>query len=250
MALRTAGGGRGSDPRAAAAHPAPPAYADPVAGQPRWPARCPGAAAADGTEPTLVLPDDAVPTGREAAYPAPPGAAPDTEGFDEFARPAPDPVVAPEASGVPAEDLDGTRDGQDILVEEAGEPDYTALDADEFEQAVAALCERDGCEDVRVVGGAGDLGADVVAVAPDGRRVVIQCKRYDPAHKVGSGDVQRFGGTCFAVHDAEVAAVVTTSEFTEPAAEYAARCGIGCVDGPALTAWALGTGPAPWDPVR
>ncbi|WP_336320399.1 restriction endonuclease [Streptomyces lavendofoliae] len=124
--------------------------------------------------------------------------------------------------------------------------DYAALDADTFEQAVADLCVRDGCLDVEVVGGAGDLGADVVATTPDGRRVVIQCKAYGPDNKVGSQDVQRFGGTCFAVHEAHVAAVVTTSEFTEPAAQYAAQCGILCVDGAGLDAWADGTGPSPW----
>lgn len=124
--------------------------------------------------------------------------------------------------------------------------DYAALDADAFEQAVADLCARDGCLDVEVVGGAGDLGADVVATAPDGRRVVVQCKAYGPDNKVGSQDVQRFGGTCFAVHDAHVAVVVTTSEFTEPAAQYAAQCGILCVDRRSLDAWTDGTGPAPW----
>ncbi|WP_328540505.1 restriction endonuclease [Streptomyces sp. NBC_00344] len=128
---------------------------------------------------------------------------------------------------------------------EAG--DYAAMDPDTFEQAIAALCERDGCRDVQVVGGAGDLGADVVAIAPDGRRIVIQCKRYGPLNKVGSQDLQRFGGTCFAVHEAHVAAVITTGEFTEPAAEYGEQCGIHCVDQAALVAWTDGAGPAPWD---
>lgn len=127
--------------------------------------------------------------------------------------------------------------------------DYTLLDAYEFEQAVADLCERDGCRDVQVVGGAGDLGADVLATAPDGRRVVIQCKRYGPTNKVGSQDMQRFGGTCFAVHEAQLAAVVTTSEYTQPAVEYAEQCGILCFDRQALEDWSAGTGPAPWDTV-
>ncbi|BBJ37772.1 restriction endonuclease [Streptomyces antimycoticus] len=126
-----------------------------------------------------------------------------------------------------------------------GAADFEAMTASEFEQAVADLCERDGCQVSRVEGGAGDLGADVLATAPDGRRIVIQCKRYDATHKVGSQDVQRFGGTCFAVHDAQIAAVVTTSEFTKPAAEYATQCGILCVDGQELATWAS-TGPAPW----
>ncbi|MER6025666.1 restriction endonuclease [Streptomyces sp. NPDC001851] len=123
---------------------------------------------------------------------------------------------------------------------------YAGLDPDGFEQAVADLCVRDGCGEVEVVGGAGDLGADIVAVAPDGRRVVIQCKQYGYANKVGSQDMQRFGGTCFAIHEADVAAVVTTSDFTAPALEYARQCGIVCMNGDDLDAWHAGTAPGPW----
>ncbi|MFE9676582.1 restriction endonuclease [Streptomyces sp. NPDC006259] len=124
---------------------------------------------------------------------------------------------------------------------------YEALDPDEFEQAIAGLCARDGCTDVEVVGGAGDLGADVTAFAPDGRRLVVQCKRYGEGHKVGSQDLQRFGGTCFTVHEADVAVVVTTQDFTAPAAEYARQCAIVCVDAELLRAWHSGAGPRPWE---
>lgn len=124
---------------------------------------------------------------------------------------------------------------------------YDALTPEEFEEAIAALCERDGCSAVDVVGGAGDLGADVVAVTPDGRRVVIQCKRYGDSHRVGSQDLQRFGGTCFTVHEADVAVLVTTSDFTTPAVEYADQCGIVCVDRETLQAWTDGTGHRPWE---
>jgi restriction system protein len=124
--------------------------------------------------------------------------------------------------------------------------DYDALDAEEFEQAVAALCARDGCGEVEVVGGAGDLGADVLAVTPDGRKLVIQCKRYGDEHRVGSQDLQRFGGTCYTVHEADVAVLVTTSDFTAPAVDYAEQCGILCLDRTALHMWSDGTGPAPW----
>ncbi|WP_017949123.1 restriction endonuclease [Streptomyces tirandamycinicus] len=134
----------------------------------------------------------------------------------------------------------------EVREEAGGGEDFAAMDAETFELAVAALCERDGCTDVEVVGGSGDLGADVRAVTPDGRRVVIQCKRYGPVNKVGSQDMQRFGGTCFAVHEADVAAVVTTGEFTGPAAEYAEQCGIVCLDRTALAAWADGSSTAPW----
>ncbi|ELP66520.1 restriction endonuclease [Streptomyces turgidiscabies] len=125
--------------------------------------------------------------------------------------------------------------------------DHTALTPEEFEEAIAALCERDGCSAVEVVGGAGDLGADVLAVTPDGRRVVIQCKRYGDSNRVGSQDLQRFGGTCFTVHEADIAALVTTSDFTAPALEYADRCGIVCMDRESLQAWTDGTGPEPWE---
>ena len=124
---------------------------------------------------------------------------------------------------------------------------YEALTPEEFEEAIAALCERDGCSAVDVAGGAGDLGADVVAVAPDGCRIVVQCKHYSAPHRVGSQDLQRFGGTCFTVHEADVAVLVTTTDFTAPALEYADRCGIVCVDREALRAWTDSTGPLPWE---
>ncbi|WP_371573122.1 restriction endonuclease [Streptomyces sp. NBC_01314] len=104
-------------------------------------------------------------------------------------------------------------------------------------RAAAALDEA--AREAAVVGGAGDLGTDVVAVAPDGRRIVVQCKHYSDPHRVGSQDLQRFGGTCFTVHEADVAGLVwsglvTTTDFTAPALEYADRCGIVCVDREAL----------------
>ncbi|GHI83211.1 restriction endonuclease [Streptomyces xanthophaeus] len=125
--------------------------------------------------------------------------------------------------------------------------DHASVDADGFEHTVAALCARDGCPQVEVVGGAGDLGADVIATTAEGLRVVIQCKHYGEGNRVGSQDLQRFGGTCFAVHEADVAVVVTTSAFTAPAAEYAATCGIVCVDGDGLGAWTDSRTPPPWE---
>jgi restriction system protein len=123
---------------------------------------------------------------------------------------------------------------------------YHRMGPSEFEEALAFLCTRDGCRRAQVVGRAGDLGADVIAVAPDGRKIVLQAKRYGHATKVTSPDLQRFGGTCFTVHGAGVAAVVTTSTFTRQAREYAAHAGILLFDADTLGAWASRTGPAPW----
>ncbi|WP_280428661.1 restriction endonuclease [Nocardia brasiliensis] len=122
-----------------------------------------------------------------------------------------------------------------------------ALSPTEFEHALAALCRRDGCRDVRVVGGAGDLGADVLARSPEGLRIALQAKRYRNGNKVGSQDVQRFGGTCFTIHQADVAAVVTTARaFTPQARAYAQAAGIALMDARGLAAWDSQTGPAPW----
>ncbi|MBF4134585.1 restriction endonuclease [Streptomyces albidoflavus] len=186
-------------------------------------------------EPTLTAPFH---DGRTAPLPDP--EAPDPYAADPYApERAPEPEPEAEAVSLTAAELDGA---------DLATLDFAALDPDTFEEAVAALCRRDGCADAETVGGAGDLGADVLATAPDGRRVVIQCKRYGPENKVGSQDLQRFGGTCWSVHGAQLAVLVTTSEFTAPAEGYADSCGIRCINGTELTAWAEGTGPAPWGP--
>ncbi|WP_371525397.1 restriction endonuclease [Streptomyces sp. NBC_01283] len=138
-------------------------------------------------------------------------------------------------------------DGEEATVVLDPPEDDAELDPDGFEQAIADLCVRDACREVEVVGGAGDLGADVVAVTAEGLRIVIQCKLYGDDNKVGSQDLQRFGGTCFTVHRADIAALVTTSDFTAPALDYAQQCGIVCVNGEELRAWSEGTGPSPWE---
>ncbi|MFE7547971.1 restriction endonuclease [Streptomyces gardneri] len=163
----------------------------------------------EGTEPTLRLPDGGAPVPAASAG-----------------------TVAAPCTAPPAVDAEALH--------------HQAVDPDGFEHTVAELCARDGCSPVEVVGGAGDLGADIIATTPDGVRVVLQCKQYAGDHRVGSPDLQRFGGTCYAVHAADVAVLVTTSSFTAPALEYAASCGIVCVDGTELAAWTASTAPPPW----
>lgn len=123
--------------------------------------------------------------------------------------------------------------------------EFGALSPGEFEQAVADLCWRDGCTRVTVVGGAGDLAADVLATTPDGRRILIQCKRYAAGRRVGSQDVQRVGGTYAIVHHAQLAIVVTTATYTTAARDYAHQAGIRLIDAGGLAAWAAG-GQPPW----
>jgi restriction system protein len=123
---------------------------------------------------------------------------------------------------------------------------YMHMSPAEFEHALAYLCQRDGCTHVQVVGGAGDLGADVIATTPDGRRIVLQAKRYGPGTTVGSGDVQKVNGTYHHAHGAHLAAIVTTSRFTKPALAYGQQVGIRLFDQQALAGWVSRTGPAPW----
>lgn len=123
---------------------------------------------------------------------------------------------------------------------------YLAMDDKQFEHAVARLLTDSGCAQAQVSGGAGDLGKDVSARLPDGRLVITQCKKYAESHKVGSSEMQCFGGTCYAIHRADVALFVTTSTFTQAAIDYAAHVGIRLIDGPALARWADG-GTPPWN---
>jgi restriction endonuclease Mrr len=121
----------------------------------------------------------------------------------------------------------------------------------EFELLVGRLLERDGCQDVRVSGGAGDRGADLTAISPYGHRVVVQCKRYGARHPVGDPEIQRFLGTVYHEHRAEVALFVTTSHYTTSARELGTRRGIVLVDGGRLAAWMSGGhSPLPLDPAE
>ncbi|MFE4357969.1 MULTISPECIES: restriction endonuclease [unclassified Kitasatospora] len=123
---------------------------------------------------------------------------------------------------------------------------FLAMTPKAFEHALADLCRRDGCTKVKVVGGAGDLAADVLATTPAGQRILIQAKRYGPRTFVGSQDVQKVNGTYRDVHHCDLAAVVTTSSFTKAAAAFCAQVGIRAVDQRALALWADGRGGAPW----
>jgi restriction system protein len=106
----------------------------------------------------------------------------------------------------------------------AGQRTLAAVDAmsgTQFEEVVAELCRRDGCTQVRTVGGAGDNGADVLGRLPDGRTMVIQCKRYAPHRTIASREVRDLLGA--KVHfAADVAIFVATTRFSRQAEAFAA----------------------------
>ncbi|MFI9785038.1 restriction endonuclease [Kitasatospora sp. NPDC051984] len=107
-----------------------------------------------------------------------------------------------------------------------------------FEEMCRALLDRDGFSGALRVGGAGDLGADVIARDEDGRKVVVQCKRY--RRPVGSPELQTFNGTARPVHRARIAIVVGLSGFTAPARKLAHQQRIHLVDRAALERWGAG----------
>ncbi|MGW6898850.1 restriction endonuclease [Streptomyces sp. NPDC054919] len=115
------------------------------------------------------------------------------------------------------------------------------MDDREFEEHVAQLCRRDGCTDVQRVGGSGDLGVDVVGRLPDGRKIVIQCKRYAKHRTVGSRDIQTFNGTARAEHGADVPVFIASCVFTKPARAFAARQHLRLIDINLLSFWNNGT---------
>ncbi|MFD3732583.1 restriction endonuclease [Streptomyces sp. NPDC058632] len=97
-----------------------------------------------------------------------------------------------------------------------------AMSGGRFEDFVVELCRRDGCTEVRRVGGSHDNGADVLGRLPDGRSMVIQCKRYSPKGRIPSREVRDLLGA--RVHfKVDVAIFVTTTYFTAPSERTAVQ---------------------------
>ncbi|WP_438319691.1 restriction endonuclease (plasmid) [Streptomyces sp. HUAS TT3] len=133
--------------------------------------------------------------------------------------------------------------------------DLSQLDAlhhSRFEDAVRDLMRRDGCQDAVRVGGRGDLGADVKATDPYGRRWVVQCKHRRnglAGSAVGTPDLQVLNGTARPVHGADIAVIVTNGRVTAPAVAFAEQQRLHVVDRHALGAWASGSRPL-WELLR
>ncbi|MFJ2194085.1 restriction endonuclease [Kitasatospora sp. NPDC087861] len=106
----------------------------------------------------------------------------------------------------------------------------------EFEDFVAGLCRRDGCTQVERVGGAGDNGADIKGVLPDGRNMIVQCKRYAPGNAISAREIRDMMGA-LQHHRAQVAVFVTTSRFTRPAQNLCTEHGIWALHRDMLGLW-------------
>ncbi|MFF8810434.1 restriction endonuclease [Streptomyces omiyaensis] len=133
------------------------------------------------------------------------------------------------------------RAQEEARARESSMAQVDALTWQEFETYIAELCRRDGCTGVVVSGGSGDLGADVVGYLADGRKLVIQCKKYAPHRRVPSQDMQKFVGTARLEHGADVALFVTTCQaFTRDALGLALRQDIVALHRDLLGSWVKG----------
>ncbi|TBN42556.1 restriction endonuclease [Paracoccus subflavus] len=94
-------------------------------------------------------------------------------------------------------------------------------DGHAFEEWVAGRLEAQGWR-AHVTAGSGDQGIDIIA-RRKGRKIGIQCKRYDGA--VGNKAVQEaFSGRAF--HRVDTAVVITTGHYTESAKALSRRTGV------------------------
>jgi len=106
----------------------------------------------------------------------------------------------------------------------------------EFEDTVVDLCRRDGCTEVRRVGGSHDDGADVLGRFPDGRSMVIQRKGYSPKRRIPIREVRDLLGA--RVHfKTDAATFVTTTYFTGPSERTAVQNGVIAVHRDHLGLW-------------
>jgi len=124
---------------------------------------------------------------------------------------------------------------------------FQNMSADQFEHAIAALArQHPAVRSATVQGGSGDRGVDVLARMSDGRRILVQCKRYRDK-KVGGDTLREIVGSVIA-SECTTGIIVTTSGFTREARDTNDVLGpnrLTLIDGPALVAWANG-GHAPW----
>ncbi|MEU6406341.1 restriction endonuclease [Streptomyces sp. NPDC046985] len=133
------------------------------------------------------------------------------------------------------------RAQEEARARELSMTEVDALSWQDFERYVADLCRRDGCTKVVVSGRSGDLGADVVGYLADGRKLVVQCKKYAPHRSVSSQDMQKFVGTARLEHGPDVALFVTTCRtFTPAALGLAVRQDIVALHRDLLGAWVKG----------
>jgi restriction system protein len=104
-----------------------------------------------------------------------------------------------------------------------------------FCRSIARLMRASGCRQVRVFHGLGDMGADIVAYAADGRRLAVRC-RHALAGPAGP-DIERFAATARRLHRADLVLYVTGEVPGVPCRTTARRRRVTLIDRNALEVW-------------
>ncbi|MFI5530574.1 restriction endonuclease [Kitasatospora sp. NPDC051853] len=114
---------------------------------------------------------------------------------------------------------------------------FLAMSQEEFAQALAELCRRDGCASAELTG-----PAELLVTAPDGGRLLLRTVRQESRSPLGPAELGQLPET----HHDHRTALVTAGRFTEAATARCTGAGIRTVDQRALSLWADGSGPPPW----
>lgn len=102
-------------------------------------------------------------------------------------------------------------------------------DGSEFELYLFHLFRELGYEEVYQTTGSRDFGADLVFRGLDGRRNVLQAKRYGQSNPVGLGAVQEIYAS-MRYYEADRALVLTSGRYTEGSRTLAAVNGVKLLD--------------------
>ena len=109
--------------------------------------------------------------------------------------------------------------------------DISTLSGTEFEVLVQSLLKEEGYENVIKLGGAGDLGVDIIASKRQHDRLlhyIFQCKRW--ASNVGSDPIQRLYAERMR-RGLDYAVCITTSGYTRDGKRVAMDLSVEIVDG-------------------
>ncbi|RHU99820.1 restriction endonuclease, partial [Clostridium sp. OM07-10AC] len=120
---------------------------------------------------------------------------------------------------------------QDIRKPNEDAVDISTLSGTDFEILVQGLLKEDGYENVIKMGGAGDLGVDIIASKRQQGRLlhyIFQCKRW--ASNVGSDPIQRLYAEKMR-RGLDYAICVTTSGYTKDGKKVAIDLDVEIVDG-------------------
>lgn len=122
------------------------------------------------------------------------------------------------------------------------------LTGPEFERLTAGLLRRDGFREVQELGGAGDRGVDLIALAPDGRPFAFQCKRY--TGRVGAPEVRNFLGALAYTFAGHTGVLVTSGSLTRHALTEARQADLILIEREVLATWLRGGTPFPRGVIR